>query len=266
MELTEDGILHFQGYSEFKAPIGGKTLINLGCGVHIEPRKGTREQARDYVLGECEKVKYYPEGIEDPIVEFGEWIPEGTKGQSGWRIVEDILEDKEYDGDCPSVWQRICTEQPTVAARYHRGIKAVIEGQQWKKKEAVITLLKDFKHMNKLLDKGYLHCVWRNNKMYGLIAGAKRIVLDEEDEMDDFLKKRLISGRPTAVPVPGGDGERLWCPEYIAYWGLKDEPTPSLEKILVEEQVARGNTKESSTSPPKIPRKSRKPKVTEEDE
>ena len=82
--------VHFQGYSEFKAPIAKKTLVNLGCGVHLEARRGTREQARDYCTGECDKPKIYPPNIDDPIIEMGIWKEEGIKGTDDWRKGEAI--------------------------------------------------------------------------------------------------------------------------------------------------------------------------------
>ena len=249
--------VHFQGYSEFKAPIAKKTLVNLGCGVHLEARRGTREQARDYCTGECDKPKIYPPNIDDPIIEMGVWKEEGIKGTDDWRKVEDILAEG-------GTFNRIANDVPKVATRYHKGLKATIEARMVNTK-TVCTLikLKGQKHIDRLIDDGFILCVYRNGKIYGLTAGARKIILEEDEPICSNLKARLISGRPTPVPVPGGDGERLWCPTDLAVWHTEED---SRENTSVQEQVTLGNTEARVTKSKKGGSKKKSIKITEEDD
>lgn len=55
LEKGENGTMHLQGYAEFKSPVSIKkaqsALQDYQHVVHLEPRRGSREQARDY----CQK-------------------------------------------------------------------------------------------------------------------------------------------------------------------------------------------------------------------
>lgn len=79
LEAGENGTPHYQGYVEFKRSkrlTAAKSLI--GQNAHVEPRRGTREQARDY----CKKE----EGRLDGPWEFGDF----GKGGQGKR--SDLIE------------------------------------------------------------------------------------------------------------------------------------------------------------------------------
>lgn len=50
------GTEHYQGYCEFTAPLRFARVQTLIFGAHIEPRRGTRDQARDYCRKEESRV------------------------------------------------------------------------------------------------------------------------------------------------------------------------------------------------------------------
>jgi len=54
LEITEDGILHYQGYIEFKNQIRLSAIKKISKDIHVEPRRGTALEARDY----CDKINH----------------------------------------------------------------------------------------------------------------------------------------------------------------------------------------------------------------
>lgn len=108
------GTLHHQGYVEFKQPLSMKAAKGaLGdAGVHLEPRKGTREQAREY----CMKADSRVEGP----WEHGQWDSDQGK-RSDLVEVQDAI--KRGMGK-----REIYEQYPLVAAKYPR---FVAEGIQY---------------------------------------------------------------------------------------------------------------------------------------
>lgn len=111
LEEGEDGFLHYQGYVEFTS---AKTLSaakkRLGARwAHLEPRKGTVEQAIDY----CAK----PGGLE-PIVELGRYKRQGERSDLMYikdRIQQGVSEE--------TLW----TESFSDMVRYHKGITRAMQ-------------------------------------------------------------------------------------------------------------------------------------------
>ncbi len=68
--------LHWQGYAEFFSPIRTAQAVRLiGTGAHVERRKGTRDQARDYCMDAAKRAP----GTEP--IELGDW----SRGGPGKR-------------------------------------------------------------------------------------------------------------------------------------------------------------------------------------
>lgn len=85
------GTPHFQGYLEFKSPMRRPAvLVLLPPGAHVEPRNGTRDQARDY----CRKVDTRAPGDDSGPFEYGEW----TAGGAGTRSDLDALKRRLDEG------------------------------------------------------------------------------------------------------------------------------------------------------------------------
>ena len=77
-EKGEKGTEHFQGYIEFSQPVGLMTLHNRSLRTHFEQRRGSKTEARDYVL----KVGKYADKADTVIgelMEFGEFVESGER-------------------------------------------------------------------------------------------------------------------------------------------------------------------------------------------
>lgn len=95
---------HLQGYVELYQPRRLRTMRNIIEGAHWEPRRGTRDQARDY----CRKEDTRVPGTEP--IEFGNWA---SGGQGVRNDIAEVCEDLES----LSVRQAII-RHPVLAARY----------------------------------------------------------------------------------------------------------------------------------------------------
>lgn len=107
VEEGEDGFLHYQGYVEFanaKTITAAKKCLNCRW-AHLEPRRGTVEQAIDY----CAK----PGGLE-PIVEFGRYKRQGER--SDLMYIKDRIEQGATEHD---LWVETFSDM----VRYFKGIQ-----------------------------------------------------------------------------------------------------------------------------------------------
>lgn len=111
MEVAPDtGRRHLQGYAEFNKPVRmsqAKAILGLDA-AHFEPRRGSRDQARDY----CMKH----ESREDGPWEFGEWT---RAGQGKRTDLMEIADDLKEGNDI----RYIVDNHASSFIRYHRGIK-----------------------------------------------------------------------------------------------------------------------------------------------
>lgn len=55
-EKGAEGTEHLQGYIELHAPIRLSAMVEWLRGAHFEPRRGTRDQARDYCMKEDSRL------------------------------------------------------------------------------------------------------------------------------------------------------------------------------------------------------------------
>ena len=81
LEKGQEGTPHLQGYSEFTKPIRLKAFKEIMGNerFHIEPRKGTRDQARNY----CKK--------DGTFHEIGSWSESGQGRRTDLEIVCDKI-------------------------------------------------------------------------------------------------------------------------------------------------------------------------------
>lgn len=113
---------HYQGYVEFTKPLRlAAAQAQLGEEkAHLEPRRGTREQARDY----CKKLETR---IEDPQ-EHGTWIQE--KGRR--TDLEHVLKLAQEGHDPLTIVEEIPS-----ALHYNRAVKDVVYGYKKRKYAAI---------------------------------------------------------------------------------------------------------------------------------
>jgi len=103
----ETKTIHWQSYIEGKKPLRMAAIKKLyeDDTVHIEPRKGTRDQAREY----CQKDKDF--------IEMGKWI----KGQGHRTDLDNVVEQLKNGKKL----KEIMTEQPKTYCQFRNGLKDI---------------------------------------------------------------------------------------------------------------------------------------------
>lgn len=108
LEQGESGTPHIQGYVEFKKKMTLAAVKRWVPRAHLEPRRGSREAAREYCMKE--------EGQLSAPVEYGEF-----KTEQGKRTdLEDAAALVKESGA-----KRVAQEMPAVYAKFHRGLHAL---------------------------------------------------------------------------------------------------------------------------------------------
>lgn len=110
LEETKEGKQHFQGYIELRTCMRWFAIKEkyLTEDAHMEPRMGTRDQARDY----CRDPEKRVEGTE--VYEWGEWI----KGQGHRSDIANIAEDIKKNG-----LEEAIDNNPGGYIRFHGGMQ-----------------------------------------------------------------------------------------------------------------------------------------------
>lgn len=104
LESGDNGTPHYQGYVEFSQPMRLAALKKWLPRAHFEPRKGSRDQAREY----CSKLDTRVEG---PF-EYGTWeTAQGTR--TDLQVACDVL--------CTDGLDALITDYPFVYVKYHSG-------------------------------------------------------------------------------------------------------------------------------------------------
>lgn len=122
LELSESGREHYQGYVEFGQPKRMAALHKMDGleGAHFEPRKGTRDQARDY----CRKTETR---IDGPW-EIGDWTA-GITDKIDHFAMKELIKDGKSD-------KEIFEDHPHFYLRYHQVLPKVrmmyAEKRSWK--------------------------------------------------------------------------------------------------------------------------------------
>lgn len=102
---------HFQGYAEFPKPVrmSGVKALTGNNKIHLEKRRGTREEARDYCRKEESRV--------DGPWEFGSWEAGGSGARNDLkRCWEDLTNG--------ASWKDLVENHPITFIKHHRGLKA----------------------------------------------------------------------------------------------------------------------------------------------
>lgn len=111
----DSGRFHIQGYVEFKRSVrlnSAKKLIKLPT-AHLEPRQGSRQQARNY----CMKEESRSLNDDAGPYEYGEWTEGETKRSELHDCIVGIQEGK--------AWKDLVIENPSCAIRYYRNLHQV---------------------------------------------------------------------------------------------------------------------------------------------
>lgn len=105
-ERGDNGTLHYQGYVEFSGPLRLAGVRKILPRAHWEPRRGTREQAKEYASKEETRIS-------GPF-EYGEFVLEQGK-RTDLAAVRDAIKSGKSDLE-------IFDEFPGTYLRYHNGI------------------------------------------------------------------------------------------------------------------------------------------------
>lgn len=107
LEMSKSGTPHLQGYLEMEKPVRFSWFKGSALeGGHFEPRRGTRDQARDYCLKEVTH-------IEGPW-EHGKWCSGGQGKRNDLQSVVDRIKEKVCLDD-------VASEFPLEWVKYHKG-------------------------------------------------------------------------------------------------------------------------------------------------
>ena len=187
---------HYQGFAIFKRTCRvpkAKTWIGGGNGTHLESRRGTRDQARDY----CRKS-------EGEFIEWGEF--DGlTKEDYFKKPIEWIKENK-----------------PEFYCRYHRGLEKLQIKKSPKWRVVNVTWLWGEGGTGKTREAMDCESVYKLDRPYEWFCGYEnedRLVLDDVSKKD-FGDKRglflnLLDGHPLRLPIKGGHTYAHWSEVFV---------------------------------------------------
>ncbi len=116
---------HFQGYIEFFDPMRMGQIKSILGECHLEPRRGSRHQAREY----CRKKA---SAVPDSQFEFGVWRQDLSRKR---KLRDLLLTDMSLDD--------LIEKDPMSFVRYHKGLRALYHWRQKKKakKRRKVTVL-----------------------------------------------------------------------------------------------------------------------------
>lgn len=107
-EVGEKGTEHYQGYVEWLRPLRLAAVKKLLPTAHLEPRAGSREQARAYCMKEESRV--------DGPWESGEWETHQGK-RTDLEAACEVLKEEGL--------KRVAEEMPSVFVKFHKGLSAL---------------------------------------------------------------------------------------------------------------------------------------------
>lgn len=110
-EKGDAGTVHLQGYAEFSRPVRMAACKRAWPTAHLEPRRGTREQARDYTR----KDDTRDEGDDAGPFEHGAWEDGGSGARNDLHAAVASLK--------AGGMKRVAEEQPTAYVKFSRGLR-----------------------------------------------------------------------------------------------------------------------------------------------
>lgn len=213
LEIGESGTMHLQGYCELTKPMRMPQVKRLICPgrpdqVHVEPRMGTREQAREYIADD---------GKDGSLgwVECGSWESGGSGARSDLLACKDLI-----DNGASTV--EICEEYfPTWvhnyrALEYYTTLKRRQSVPQWRQLSVHV--------LYGTAGSGKTRAAVAASESYYLMGQPPSDTLwfdfyNGEDTLilDDFsgwiplaLLLRLLDGYPVRLPTKGGHTVAAW--------------------------------------------------------
>lgn len=242
---------HFQGYIEVSKPHRFrwfKDVLNDQA-AHLEKRRGTRDQARDY----CRKDDTR---ISEPI-EYGKWIS-GAGHRSDLDAVSDMIKDG-------ASIKEVAEEVPSTFIKYSKGIKAlksIFDNNKRMRPQEVICLIGQagtgktryvYDHEN--IDDVYKLDHDNNNVWFDGYEGEHILLIDDFYGWIRYgWLLNILDRYPLRLPVKGGHTYANWDKVYITSnkppkdWyevGFTDALERRLNKIILlkDDPAERGERK-----------------------
>ena len=211
-EIGESGTYHFQGYCEFKNSVvlsSAKALLG-GTSVHIEPRRGTAEQAIAYAKKEETRI--------DGPFEFG------TPKQQGKRIDLEGFKEAVMEGMCK---RDLLADHLTIIARYPKFYADLtMMNRPIRTKELVVTLLIGDTGLGKTRyveerygqDRDFYRVPVSNGTMWlDGYDGHKKVLIDDFGGKTSHISLcyllQLLDRYPISMPTKGG--HTWWMPDEL---------------------------------------------------
>lgn len=214
-EVGESGTPHWQGYIEFSSPVRRSALGRLGHGIHSEPRRGTRDQARDY----CRKGETRSPDPDAGPHELGEW---DTK-QGARTDLERATSILRAGGRL----RDIADVDPVVLVKFGRGLERLQQLWRPRVRRSNLKVYVLWGRTGTGKTK-YVHDMWEDD-LYTLAsqrpvwfdgyAGERVLLIDEIQNFTEGIPRefllRILDVYPLMVPVKGGMVAAEWEKVYI---------------------------------------------------
>lgn len=199
LEQGESGTTHWQGYMELAKP-QRITAIKKIAGMetaHLEPRRGTRDQARDY----CRKT----EGRLLEPIEYGSWKAGGSGARNDVTALKEMIDEGKSDLE---IWDSL----PKEFLRFNRAIKEVrrlkTAVRTWATEVIVCVGRPGCGKSKYALDLGEEQYWKQRSQWWDDYTGQHTVVLDEYYgwlPIDTML--RVLDRYPLLVEVKGGQAQ-----------------------------------------------------------
>lgn len=204
-EIGESGNEHFQGYVEFYRSIRLGGVRKIFPGAHWEPRRGTREQARDY----CRKQDgTYLDGP----YEFGTW--DLTPGKR--NDIDGLKKFVDNGGSLLDVWN----VYPDLFLKYNKAIQQVksltVTKRTWVT-ELIVLFGETGTGKSSYVRDHHPETYWKQRSQWWDNYEAQEIVCLDDFygwiQFDELL--RLADGNPLLVQTKGGQAQFVAKKIYI---------------------------------------------------
>lgn len=197
-KCPDTGRLHYQGYIELTKPMRITALAKrpIFKTAHFEPRRGTREEARDY----CRKEESRVAG---PF-EFGKWRSGGQGARTDWDSIKESVKSGASDAD-------IAESNPGEFIRNYRGIRELrlaLRPKRVEKTSVFVFYGRPNVGKTTMAAQLYPGAYWKppNSKWFDGYQGEETVVFDDFDGswLPISTLKRLMDAQPLMVETKGG--------------------------------------------------------------
>lgn len=208
---------HFQAYVEANKPVSWKRckeLFDEKC--HVEIRRGTRDQARDYCRDRSKETF-------TDVVEYGCW------GAGGQGARNDIAQAVEIVKTTPkSCMQKLAETVPIQYVKYSRGLKELAfvlhRGPEWRDIRAEVCwgpagMGKSRYYRNECKKEGLTYFSLDTDKglWFDGYDGEDVLIIDDPDftHLSQAWLKKLTDGHRLRLPIKGGHTWAQWTWVFI---------------------------------------------------